>query len=519
MSTLASTSAEIPEPSTVAHDYRFRSTAARVPRRRRARTARAPRPAPQLALRSADPAPVLGVAVAVFLVVTEFVLVNALEDESAGNVFGVIFLMGVLLVATGWGFTFGALTAFASALAYVHFHRLLTGETVAAAWTRNWVAITAFLVVALSASALAEYARSRAAEADLRRRQVEESHDELALVNERQEALRRVATLVARGVPSAEVFTAVARELSAALGAQASVWRYEPVHTATMLACWNAPRSGDSLEEERVEHTATSTRAEAPVIVDGRRWGFVMVGMSKTEPLPPDTESRIGDFADLVSTAVANAQTRAELTASRIRIVKAADDARRRIERDLHDGAQQRLVSLGLELRLLEASTPPELGPVKDGIARLLTDVVAISQDLQELSRGIHPAILSQGGLGPALKAMARRSAIPVVLTFDLDRRLPDAVEVAAYYVVAEALTNAAKHSHASVVEVCVDDDGSELRLSIRDDGIGGADPGNGSGLVGLTDRVEAIGGRMTVTSKPGEGTCIVIEAPLAAGI
>jgi signal transduction histidine kinase len=252
----------------------------------------------------------------------------------------------------------------------------------------------------------------------------------------------------------------------------------------------------------------------APILVDGRVWGAAIVGSSRPEPLPPDTETRLADFTDLVATAIANAETRAQLTASRARIVAAADDARRRIERDLHDGAQQRLVSLGLELRTTEASVPPDLHPLKERISHLVTSVAGISEEVQEISRGIHPAILSKGGLGPALKALARRSAVPVELVLDVDRRLPDPAEVAAYYVVAEALTNAAKHARASAVTVCAEAEGVTLRLSIRDDGIGGADSAKGSGLTGLIDRVEALGGRMQIMSPPGSGTSMRVTIP-----
>jgi signal transduction histidine kinase len=253
----------------------------------------------------------------------------------------------------------------------------------------------------------------------------------------------------------------------------------------------------------------------APIILDGRAWGVAVVGSQRPEPLPSDAEARVGDFAELVATAIANAETRAELTASRVRIVAAGDDARRRIERDLHDGAQQRLVSLGLELRTAEASVPSELQPLKDQISHLVTSVAGISQDLQEISRGIHPAILSKGGLGPALNVLARRSAVPVQLDIGSDRRLPESVEVAAYYVVAEALTNAAKHARASAVNVRVGADRANLHISIRDDGIGGADLAKGSGLTGLSDRVEALGGRMQITSPAGSGTSMRVTIPL----
>jgi signal transduction histidine kinase len=253
----------------------------------------------------------------------------------------------------------------------------------------------------------------------------------------------------------------------------------------------------------------------APIVVEGRLWGVAMVGWSRREPLPPDTEARVANFADLVATAIANAETRAELTASRARIVAAADDARRHFERDLHDGAQQRLVSVGLKLRTAEALVPPDLHQLNEQISDAVMGLAAVSEELREISRGIHPAILSKGGLGPALKALGRRSPVPVQLDLAVEGRLPQTAEVAAYYVVAEALTNVAKHSHASEVSVRVGVEAANLRLSIRDDGVGGADSRNGSGLLGLIDRVEALGGTMRITSSAGTGTSLRATIPL----
>ena len=201
--------------------------------------------------------------------------------------------------------------------------------------------------------------------------------------------------------------------------------------------------------------------------------------------------------------------------ASRARIVVAADETRRRIERDLHDGIQQRLVSLGLQLRTAQATVPPQLGELEGALARVAEELASVFDELREISHGIHPAILSEGGLDPALRALRRRSAVPVELDLHVERRLPAPVEVAAYYVVSEGLTNAAKHAHASVVNVALDARDAVLRLVIRDDGIGGADPGQGSGLVGLRDRIEALGGTLQVTSPAGKGTTLLIEVPL----
>jgi signal transduction histidine kinase len=385
--------------------------------------------------------------------------------------------------------------------------------------------------------------------------ELQASREALRGLAEQQAALRRVATLVARGVAPSEVFSAVADEMARCLHvANATVSSFDD-DTVTIVAVAaltpgfkRAPfvgarhtlLEGDNIAT-RVFHTGRAARLDGlefqnapgwvaawlretglrstvavPIIVDGRLWGTAALGSLRREPLPPDTEARMGDFADLVATAIANAATRVELIASRARIVAAGDEARRRIERDLHDGAQQRLVSVGLQLRAAEACVPPELHQLKDQISDTVRSLAGVSEEVQEISRGIHPAILSKGGLGPALKALARRSTVPVDLDVDLgaDRRLLETTEVGAYYVAAEALTNAAKHARASVVIVRVDTDGANLRLSIRDDGIGGADAANGSGLVGLVDRVEALGGKMTISSQPGNGTSLHVEIP-----
>jgi signal transduction histidine kinase len=205
---------------------------------------------------------------------------------------------------------------------------------------------------------------------------------------------------------------------------------------------------------------------------------------------------------------------RSELSASRARVVAAGDEARRRIERDLHDGTQQRLVSLGLDLRAAAAMVPPGADELRAHLARTADGLAGAVEDLQEMSRGIHPAILSRGGLGAALKTLARRSAVPVELDVRLVAPLPDSVEVTVYYVVSEALTNAAKHADACLVQVRLDAAHGLVRLTIRDDGIGGADPEQGSGLVGLRDRVEAVSGTIEVASPPGDGTTLAVTIP-----
>jgi signal transduction histidine kinase len=211
-------------------------------------------------------------------------------------------------------------------------------------------------------------------------------------------------------------------------------------------------------------------------------------------------------------------QSRTELAASRTRIVAAGDQARRQIERDLHDGIQQRLVSLVLDLRTAEAAVPGEMSEVRAQLAEMAESLTGALNDLRELSRGIHPAILSDGGLSPALKALARRSAVPVQLDIDVQQRPPEPIEVAAYYVAAEALANTAKHARASIAHVKLQAHSDRLQLSIRDDGEGGATTDGGSGLVGLTDRVEALGGTILVDSPPGQGTRLDIDVPIGLG-
>jgi signal transduction histidine kinase len=381
---------------------------------------------------------------------------------------------------------------------------------------------------------------------------LEASREELRALAEEQAALRRVATLVARGVSPTEVFAAVTVELGHLLGVHATALvRYEPDGTGTVVSAssrrgvrvpagercsldgenvasrvWRTGRAARiaSYEEApgyraaRMRELGIRSGVGAPVVVEGRLWGAAIALSARPDPLPPDIEARMVDFMELVATAIANADSRAELTASRARIVAAADDARRRLERDLHDGTQQRLVSLGLQLRMAEASVPSELNALREQLSHTAHGLAGAFEDLREISRGIHPAILSKGGLGPALKTLARRSPVAVLLDVRLDRRLPESAEVAAYYVVSEALTNAAKHARASMVHVDAEAAGANLQLSIRDDGVGGADSRKGSGLLGIRDRVEALGGHMNVVSPAGVGTTLLVRIPIEEG-
>ena len=212
--------------------------------------------------------------------------------------------------------------------------------------------------------------------------------------------------------------------------------------------------------------------------------------------------------------AIANAQAHDELSASRARVVASADETRRRIERDLHDGAQQQFVSLALKLRAVQASVPPGQATLANELGRIAAGLADALDDLRELSRGIHPAILTEVGLEPALRALARRSRIPVRLDVRTDDRLPERAEVTAYYIISEALANTAKHANATAVRVEVDATPSAVRLAVRDDGVGGADPARGTGLLGLYDRVEAAGGTLILHSPPGKGTELLADSP-----
>jgi signal transduction histidine kinase len=374
-----------------------------------------------------------------------------------------------------------------------------------------------------------------------------QSRDDLRRLADEQAALRRVATLVAGGAPPPEVFAAVAREVAEVSGLPlVEMARFDPDGWVTVIASagdhplrtgtrWpmdNPTGSAvirDTRRATRIEYTndLPGTVAEAlrsigvrwavgvPIVVDGRVWGSIGVAAVGDQPPPVDVEERLLGFTELVATAVSNATNYAQLIASRARIVAAGDEARRRIERDLHDGTQQQLVSIGLDLKGLKGSLPTGSDAACAEVDRIEDRLVAVTEDIREISRGLHPALLSHAGLAPALRSLARRSPVPVELDLSIDRRLPQSMEVATYFAVSETLANAAKHADASLARVSVWIEDDRLRAVIADDGRGGAQPGPGSGLTGLIDRVEALGGRLTVASPRGHGTTISIELGL----
>ena len=376
-----------------------------------------------------------------------------------------------------------------------------------------------------------------------------DARDDLRGLVDEQAALHRVATLVARGADAAMVFDAVCIETCRLIGSDsANLSHLSPDGVQETMAGWSlrgihlpvgtrAPLAPDTLGYEIFRTRAPARRDSyegatselgrlihsrgfrstlgTPIIVEGRLWGALFAGTTGEKPLPADSEQRIARFTELVATAVSNAEARSQLIASRARIVAAGDEARRRIERDLHDGAQQRLVSLALAARAAaaERSTPSD---VRDKLERIASGLITAVEELQELSRGIHPAILSDVGLRAALEALALRSPIPVVLEVMTRERFPEPVEVAVYFVASESLANAAKHSHSTRVDLALKKSKERLLLSVRDDGVGGADPTRGTGLVGLRDRVEAVGGLLELKSTPGHGTRLDATFPIA---
>jgi signal transduction histidine kinase len=373
-----------------------------------------------------------------------------------------------------------------------------------------------------------------------------ESRQALRALADEQAALRRVATLVARGAPPCEVFDAVAMEVGKLLDTDATVvLRYDSDGASTAIGTWSAAPGGVPVGTRSaiggrnvltlVAETARPARVDAyddasgeaaeiarrhgwrssiaaPIIVEGHLWGGMLAATSRPEPFPADAEERLAAFTDLVATAIANAESSAELAASRRRIVAAADEARRRIERDLHDGIQQRLIALTYRARGITRQPADQLPGI---VAELSEGLMEVSDELREVARGIHPTTLTKAGLESALNELARRCTVPIDIDVRLDERLPASVEAAAYYIAAEALTNVAKHAQANVVALIAARDDGALTVTVRDDGIGGVDADRGSGILGLTDRVEALGGTISIASPAGGGTTLSVRLPV----
>jgi GAF domain-containing protein len=379
-----------------------------------------------------------------------------------------------------------------------------------------------------------------------------ESRAGIARLTDEQAALRRVATLVARGVPPEELFTAVTAEVVRLLPVDfAHMGRYGPDGTVTVLAAsgstadhfavgrqWNLggrnlativfetgrpgrlDRYSDAFGALGVTGRELGIRSSAgtPIIVEGHVWGVMITGSTVTQSLPTDTESRLENFTELVATAVANAESRAALAASRARIVAAGDESRRRIERDLHDGAQQRLVhaviALKLALRALSNAEPN----ANELVAEALRHAEQANSELRELAHGILPAALTRGGLRAGIDALVSRVSLPVTVEVSVER-LPAAVEATAYFIISEALTNVVKHARAAGARVTARVECGELRVEVRDDGVGGASGGDNTGLGGLADRVSALDGRLELESQPGSGTRVRALLPVSGQV
>jgi signal transduction histidine kinase len=470
--------------------------------------------------------------VSVALVAAITAVIALLEPGVPALGLGVLYLLAVVPIALVYGAAVAGAVSLASMVAFTYFF-LPPRYTLDPGTSDRWSVLAAFLVSSLVASHLA--ARSQR-EALLSTRLADE-----------QAALRRVATLVARGVPPPEVFAAVAREVGLLLGVDTThMARYELDGMATGVAAWS--RAGGqipvgtrvNLEGESVTGLVFRTGRPArmqgyedasgpaavlgrrlgvrssvgvPIVVDQRLWGVVMVSSMDDRRLPADAESRLENFTELVATAISNTQARSDLAASRARIVAATDDERRRVVRDLHDGAQQRLVHTVITLKLAQRASQNEEQDLPALLTEALDQAEQATDELRELAHGILPAVLTQGGLRAGVEALASRMPVPVQNAVSVGR-LPYAVEATAYFVVAEALTNVAKHARAGRAEVTARIEDGTLAVQVRDDGVGGARRGGG-GLTGLADRVAAIDGQLRVESPAGGGTLVEAAIPL----
>jgi signal transduction histidine kinase len=367
-----------------------------------------------------------------------------------------------------------------------------------------------------------------------------------------QAALRRVATLVAGDPDAGKLFDAVCEEVGRVLGVESvNITRFEDDGTQTVVGAWAAggapwlpqgervPLDGETVSgklfrtgrPERVDdysgvrgelvrllrEAGVASAVGAPVTVAGRTWGGIMASRGLPHAFPDGAEIRLAEFAELVTAALANVDAREQLAASRARIVQAGDEERRRLGRDLHDGAQQELISVVIGLKLAQrrlARAPDQAGEL---LEEALEHVETGIRELRELAAGIHPSVLTDRGLRAALEALAGRSPVPVELEEVSPPRLPGPVETSAYFVVSEALTNAAKHACCSHVSVGVQVEEGAVTVEVRDDGVGGADPSLGSGLRGLADRVNALGGGLEIQSPAGQGTTVRARIALHA--
>ena len=456
----------------------------------------------------------------IVLIIAISVAVEVLDDHAPVLSLSVLYLLAVVPVAVIWGILFASVVSVFSVLTFGYLfipprRNLDIGES------GTWYALLVFVVTAVVVSELATRSQ-RASRASAR-------------LAEEQGALRRVATLVAQQTSMEQLNALISEEVGRLLSADLAMMRHYQDGDVRVMGQWarsarllatGYPPAVDQVTEligqtgEPAQAESETPRGEgrlavgAPIIVEGQVWGAMIVA-SGARALPANTGVRLADFTALVATAIANAKNRDELAASRERVVIAADQTRRRIERDLHDGAQQQIVALAIELQTIQEGVPDQLPRLRAELSQISRGLVSTLDELREIARGIHPAILAQGGLGPALKTLARRCPVPVELHLDFESRLSEPVEVATYYVVAEALTNAAKHAEASLIRVTGQVREGVLQVGVRDDGRGGASTARGSGLVGIVDRVEALGGTLVLSSPPGAGTSVELVLPV----
>jgi signal transduction histidine kinase len=468
--------------------------------------------------------------VSVALVAAVSGVLELLEGDPAASTVAALYLFAVIPVAVVWGMAFGALVAVASTAAY-DFLFMPPGHSLDVADPRNWLRLAAFLATAVVVSQLAAGRRGA------------------ARLAAEQAAVRRVATLVARAVSPAEVFESVTREVGLLSGADiARMERYESDGTVTFVAGWSrdederlsvgarlaiegpsiaavvrersgpgrvdsfANASGPIAQEAR--SLGIHSSVGCPIVVEGSLWGVIAASSKGEAPFPANTESQIAEFTELVATAIANAGNRAELAASRARVIATADETRRRLLRDLHDGAQQSLVHALISLQLARQALGEQGGPAVDLVVEALEQAERANAELRDLAHGLLPSSLNRGGLRAGIDTLVSRVRLPVTVEVTSER-LPPALEATAYFIVAEALTNTVKHAHADGAHVTALVNDGVLQVEVRDDGVGGARTDRGSGLLGLHDRAAALDGELNVESPRGVGTVISAALPI----
>jgi signal transduction histidine kinase len=450
---------------------------------------------------------------------------------------GGVYFCVVLVVAARLGPLYGVPLGISGGLAFDSFFIPPTRQFGPHDW-QNWLVMVIYIAVGVMIGALAARAQRRA----------EASEEARGLLAQEQAALRRVATLVAREADPSEVFAKVAEEMALLLGVgSVFMHRFEPNGGDTVVGSWgelhdalpigtrlNPPpesitavvrRTGRPARNDDFGNTAGPLAAYAglrsvrsavgsPIIVDGELWGSMACDTLNPEPIPAGAESRIAEFTELVATSISNIQARADLAASRARIVAATDEERRRVVRDLHDGAQQRLIHTVITLKRARTALQNDDGDAAAAhVAEALGHAESTMAELRELAHGILPSVLSWGGLRAGVEALASRMPVPVEIGVSKDR-YPAAVEATAYFVVAEALTNVVKHAQAEHATVAIDVEDGELLVEVADDGTGAADP-TGHGLLGLADRLASLEGVLEVVSAPGHGTTVIAKVPL----